>query len=73
MECHDNLDFFPFLYAKWLSQLAGPYAYILQELRMIRGGIAKLAKRLFLLSLFLSFSLSRRMGNADLSFDDMQM
>lgn len=61
---HDGLNLL-FLYAELLSQLAGPYASVLQELWTIREEIAKLTNNLVTLSL--------HMDTTDLTFDNIRM
>lgn len=46
----DGLGFFPALYTKLLSQLAGPYVSVPQELRTLCGVIAKLENTRFTLN-----------------------
>lgn len=67
MDDYNELDFLPSLLAKLLSELAGFYANIPLQLRMISGEIAILTTKLVILS--------QRMHSADLSlfFDDVKM
>lgn len=67
MEEHDGFDFLPFLYGELLSQLAGSYCNVAQELWMIRGEISKIWNKL------VSHSSFKRMNSADPTFDDIRI
>lgn len=61
MENHDGLYFLPISYAELLLQRAGPYTSVAQELRMNRGGVARLAIEFV--------TLSEQVNSADLTFE----
>lgn len=65
MEENTGFNFTTSLYAELLSQLAGSYANVPQELRVIRGEISELTNK--------TASLSEPVDSADLIFDTIRV
>lgn len=66
LEDHGCLDLLLYLNTELPCQLAGLYASVIREVRMIVWVIAKLANRRLV-------TLVQRMDSADLTFDDTRM
>lgn len=56
-EDHNGLGFLPSLYPELLLKCVEPYESVSQELRLIRGEIAKLTNKTVCIALFFSLSI----------------